>query len=276
MALHTCVCLTPLCPPPLAAGLRAVHADGHAGAAAGGQRDGPCVHLRHAEAAAHDHQRDGQGADPDLPQLPRLAPALRPHHRPAHERHGLRGDRPHLPGVRVGQQRGDQGKKTGDLAPRGCLLFGVFSSSGPAGWRQGAWPLVSGLPTGPARPPGRLSVLLSLPGRLHALALIDKNLILPPWPYKAWFPSPESLAGPLTFLISCSCLLLWCCFGRGQGEDVGNGNIWPDRAFLRPARRPYRRRPPRVPLLEGACPGSRKKVPGMGQPLRPQLLGVRV
>lgn len=167
-------------------------------------------------------------------------------------------------------------KKTGDLAPRGCLLFGVFSSSGPAGWRQGAWPLVSELPTGPARPPGRLSALLSLPGRLHALALIDKNLILPPWPYKAWFPSPESLAGPLTFLISCSCLLLWCCFGRGQGEDVGNGNIWPDRAFLRPARRPYRRRPPRVPLLEGACPGSRKKVPGMGQPLRPQLLGVRV
>ena len=75
----------------------------------------------------------------------------------------------------------------------------------------------AGLPTGPAHPPGQLSVLLSLPGRLHALALIDKNLILPPWPYKAWFPSPESLAGPLTFLISCSCLLLWCCFGRGQG-----------------------------------------------------------
>lgn len=65
--------------------------------------------------------------------------------------------------------------------------------------------------------PGRLWAPLSLPGRLHALALIDKNLILPPWPYKAWFPSPESLAGPLTFLISCSCLLLWCCFGRGQG-----------------------------------------------------------
>lgn len=75
----------------------------------------------------------------------------------------------------------------------------------------------AGLPTGPAHPPGQLSVLLSLPRRLHALALIDKNLILPPWPYKAWFPSPESLAGPLTFLISCSCLLLWCCFGRGQG-----------------------------------------------------------
>lgn len=75
----------------------------------------------------------------------------------------------------------------------------------------------AGLPTGPSPPPGRLSALLSLRGRLHALALIDKNLILPPWPYKAWFPSPESLAGPLTFLISCSCLLLWCCFGRGQG-----------------------------------------------------------
>lgn len=69
----------------------------------------------------------------------------------------------------------------------------------------------------PAHPPGQLSALLSLPRRLHALTLIDKNLILPPWPYKAWFPSPESLAGPLTFLISCSCLLLWCCFGRGQG-----------------------------------------------------------
>lgn len=75
----------------------------------------------------------------------------------------------------------------------------------------------AGLPTGPAHPPGQLSAPLSLPGRLRALALIDKNLILPPWPYKAWFPSPESLAGPLTFLISCSCLLLWCCFGRGQG-----------------------------------------------------------
>lgn len=77
--------------------------------------------------------------------------------------------------------------------------------------------LAAWLPTGPAHPPGRLSALLSLPRRLHALTLIDKNLILPPWPYKAWFPSPESLAGPLTFLISCSCLLLWCCFGRGQG-----------------------------------------------------------
>lgn len=77
--------------------------------------------------------------------------------------------------------------------------------------------LAAWLPTGPAHPPGQLSALLSLPRRLHALTLIDKNLILPPWPYKAWFPSPESLAGPLTFLISCSCLLLWCCFGRGQG-----------------------------------------------------------
>lgn len=74
-----------------------------------------------------------------------------------------------------------------------------------------------GLPTGLDHPSGQLSVLLSLSGRLHALALIDKNLILPPLPYKAWFPSPESLAGPLTFLISCSCLLLWCSFGRGQG-----------------------------------------------------------
>lgn len=81
------------------------------------------------------------------------------------------------------------------------------------------WPLQRGSPpTRPTTPPhGRFSAPLSLPGRLHALALIDKNLILPPWPYKAWFPSPESLAGPLTFLISCSCLLLWCCFGRGQG-----------------------------------------------------------
>lgn len=52
------------------AGLRAVDADGHPGAAAGGQRDGPCVHLRHPQAAAHDHQRDGQGAHPDVPQLP--------------------------------------------------------------------------------------------------------------------------------------------------------------------------------------------------------------
>lgn len=77
--------------------------------------------------------------------------------------------------------------------------------------------LCSGAPHWPGPPPGQLSAPLSLPGRLHALALIDKNLILPPWPYKAWFPSPESLAGPLTFLISCSCLLLWCCFGRGQG-----------------------------------------------------------
>ncbi|KAJ8366040.1 hypothetical protein SKAU_G00148710 [Synaphobranchus kaupii] len=34
---------------------------GHAGAAAGGQRDGTRVHLRHAQAAANDHQRDGQG-----------------------------------------------------------------------------------------------------------------------------------------------------------------------------------------------------------------------
>ncbi|KAG7267215.1 hypothetical protein CRUP_007338 [Coryphaenoides rupestris] len=35
----------------------------------------------------------GKGADPDVPQLTRLAAALRPVHRPAHERHGLRGRR---------------------------------------------------------------------------------------------------------------------------------------------------------------------------------------
>lgn len=57
---------------------------------------------------------------------------------------------------------------------------------------------------------------------VSVLRLIDKILILPPWPYKAWFPSLESLAGPLAFLISCSCLLLWCCFGRGQG---GHGEL---------------------------------------------------
>lgn len=101
--------------------------------------------------------------------------------------------------------------------------------------------LAAWLPTGPAHPPGQLSALLSLPRRLHALTLIDKNLILPPWPYKAWFPSPESLAGPLTFLISCSCLLLWCCFGRGQG---GHGE-WKHLAgqTLLPACCPCRRWP---------------------------------
>ena len=40
----------------LLAGLRALHADWHSSPAAGGQRDGPCVHVCHTEAAAHDHQ----------------------------------------------------------------------------------------------------------------------------------------------------------------------------------------------------------------------------
>uniref|UniRef100_A0A8C3Q9D3 Uncharacterized protein n=1 Tax=Geospiza parvula TaxID=87175 RepID=A0A8C3Q9D3_GEOPR len=59
-------------------GLRALHADWHSSPAAGGQRDGPCVHVCHAEAAAHDHQRDGEGADPDVPQFPGLAPRSDP------------------------------------------------------------------------------------------------------------------------------------------------------------------------------------------------------
>ena len=70
-------------------GLRAVDANGHSSDAAGGQRDGPRLHVRDAEAAAHDHVRGGQGPHPDVPQLTR--PAIE-HCGPAHVRHGLRGD----------------------------------------------------------------------------------------------------------------------------------------------------------------------------------------
>ena len=43
------------------AGIRAFHPDGDPGDAAGGLGDWSRVHLRHQEAAAHDHFRRGQG-----------------------------------------------------------------------------------------------------------------------------------------------------------------------------------------------------------------------
>lgn len=93
------------------AGVRAVHLDGHPGPAAGGQRNGPRLHVRHAQTPAHDHERDGKGPDPDVPQLARLAAAHGPLHGPAHERHGLRGAGPHLPGVRIGEHGRHKGVK---------------------------------------------------------------------------------------------------------------------------------------------------------------------
>lgn len=77
--------------PCVVAGVRAVHADRHAGDAAGGLRDRPRLHVRHPQAAAHDHVRGGEGADPDVPQLAGPVPLGRLRG-PAHVRHWLRGD----------------------------------------------------------------------------------------------------------------------------------------------------------------------------------------
>lgn len=44
------------------AGIRAFHPDGDPGDAPGGLGDWSRVHIRHQEAAAHDHIRRGEGA----------------------------------------------------------------------------------------------------------------------------------------------------------------------------------------------------------------------
>ena len=57
----------------LVAGIRAFHADGHPGDAAGGLRDGPRLHLRNPQAPAHDHLRRGEGAHTGDNKYPLLA-----------------------------------------------------------------------------------------------------------------------------------------------------------------------------------------------------------
>ena len=56
-----------ICPPSFhsvfIAGIRAFHPDGDPGDVVGGLGDGSRLHLRHQEAAAHDHLRRGEGAD---------------------------------------------------------------------------------------------------------------------------------------------------------------------------------------------------------------------
>ena len=47
----------------LVAGIRAFHADGDPGDAAGGLRDGARLHLRHPQAPAHDHLRRWESLD---------------------------------------------------------------------------------------------------------------------------------------------------------------------------------------------------------------------
>ena len=51
------------------AGVRAVDVDGDAGDAAGGERDRPRVHVRHAKTPTDDHLRRRKGADPNLSEL---------------------------------------------------------------------------------------------------------------------------------------------------------------------------------------------------------------
>ena len=53
------------------AGVRTVNVDGNASDAPRGFGDRPRVHVRDAEAAADDHERGGQGADPDVPEFAR-------------------------------------------------------------------------------------------------------------------------------------------------------------------------------------------------------------
>jgi hypothetical protein len=55
-------------------GVRAEHADGHTGAATGGVRDGPRVHVRDAQAAAAHHQARREKHDPSVPQHARPHP----------------------------------------------------------------------------------------------------------------------------------------------------------------------------------------------------------
>lgn len=74
------------------AGVRTVNADGHTGDVAGGERDRSRVHIRDAQAAADDHERGRQGADPNVSQQPGPA-AVRVIGRPEDVGHRLRGDR---------------------------------------------------------------------------------------------------------------------------------------------------------------------------------------
>ena len=61
----------------LVAGIRAFHADGDPGDAAGGLRDGPRLHLRHPQAPAHDHLRRGEGAHTGSNKLPSIFTATK-------------------------------------------------------------------------------------------------------------------------------------------------------------------------------------------------------
>lgn len=53
----------------LFAGVRVVDTDGHAGDVARGLGDRSRVHIRHPQAAAHDHLGGWQSSDPDLSEL---------------------------------------------------------------------------------------------------------------------------------------------------------------------------------------------------------------
>lgn len=74
------------------AGIRVINVNGDTGDVASGLRDGACVYVRDAEAAADDHLRLGQAVDPDVPELARSAH----HQRAADGGHRLRGDRAHV------------------------------------------------------------------------------------------------------------------------------------------------------------------------------------
>lgn len=91
-------------------GIRTLHPDGNPGSTACGQWNGSRLHFCHSQTPTHDHQWNGQSTDPNMPQLTRFATTHWPLHGPAHECHRLRGDRPHLPGVRVGEHGRHKGE----------------------------------------------------------------------------------------------------------------------------------------------------------------------
>ena len=79
-------------------GIWIVNFDGYPSDAVGSERDGTCLHIRHPETAAHDHEREWQGPNPDLPELPGPTPGVSGTdlHGPENEPHGLWGDRTDL------------------------------------------------------------------------------------------------------------------------------------------------------------------------------------
>ena len=199
-------------------GLRTVDADRNSGDVAGGERDGPRLHLRDAEAAADDHLGGGKGADPDVPQL---AGSSQQHGGPADVGHGLRGD-----GADVHLARRGPESKADDVHgsyPAHAVASARFVSAGWVARRPqrhvGPRWLVTLGPPGPlARRPRRL-VASGSPARTRSVVVV----------------AVESLEPPRLFAVPVARLALARSLGRPRPPR-------PRSPRPRPARRPLRQR----------------------------------